>query len=81
MSSRLYKLQGGIWNLQFTNLATTYTVYRFAHSFEVNYAGIAISEPPKPLKRLPCNESSVVERFSRPEVERLIPIPSSAIVE
>ena len=73
--------KGSISNLQFNDLATTYTIYRFAHSFEGNYAGIAIAEPNKPLKRLACKESSVVATFSRPEVERLGPVSPVAIVE
>ena len=73
--------KGSITNLQFVRFGVTYTIFRFAHSFEGSYAGLQISSPGKPPKRLACKESSVVTGFDRPEVEGLNPLLPSAVVE
>ena len=55
--------KGSVTNLQFTHARTTYTIFRFTHSFEGNYAGIAVAKPGSPLIRLTCTESTVQESF------------------
>ena len=53
--------KGGISNLQFHRGPVTYTVYRFRHSFEGNYAGVAVSRAGAKKVYLKCSEHELVD--------------------
>jgi hypothetical protein len=53
--------KGSISNLQFRSGAVTYTVYRFRHAFEGNYAGVAVSRPGATKVYLKCSERDLID--------------------
>jgi len=74
--------KGNITILQFTNSGVRYTVFRFTHTFEGNYAGVEVRDPNGSVARLSCRESSVVDNlWERLHSLNFAPVPSEEIIE